>query len=37
MPAIASIDAYAALGYVVSPVSVNAITPRPFAVTPIAG
>src|SRR5919201_869770 len=36
-PTLASIGAYAALGYVVLPVSVNAITPRPLAVTPIAG
>ena len=34
MPALASIDAYAALGFVVSPVSVNAMIPRPLAVTP---
>ncbi len=33
----ASIGAYAALGLVVFPVSVKAITPRPLAVTPIAG
>jgi hypothetical protein len=36
-PALASIGAWAALGYVVLPVSVKAMTPRPLAVTPIAG
>ena len=36
-PTLASIGATAALGLRVSPVAVKAMTPRPLAVTPIAG